>query len=63
MIRKHRECSVVLVSHLLMEACTVLALSSHVCDEEDDSEHETETSDDNVADGEEEVLSSEDVGG
>ena len=62
MIEEHRECSVVLVPDLLVEALTVLTLSSHVGNEEDDSEHEAKTSNDDIADGKEEVLSSEDIG-
>ena len=42
---------------------SILTLSSHVCNEEDDGKHEAEATDDDVADGEEEVLSTKDICG
>ena len=55
--------SIVISSDLLVQATSILALSAHVCNEEDDSKHEADTSDDNVADSKEEVLSSKNISG
>ena len=50
------------VSDLLVHDTSVLALSAHVSNEEDDSKHEAQSTDNDVANGEEEVLTTENIG-
>lgn len=52
--------SLVLVVSILGTSC-ILSLSSHICNEENDCKHQAETSDNDIANGKEVVLSSEDI--